>query len=189
MTIKDSEPRSFQPTWRVEGDTVVIVVPKGHDVYPEGREVRFKAFTPTDMVVTQGKVNFPNQDGITADSLRNREFSETELEALIKQFEEANRVIDNLQQLKEKIIGLINQMMPRDFKGTIQLKSAALGKNIQKGDIIIPGTNEIRTHGFFFQGLEYHDRAGNEKKYVMALDSNGKYNYDQQSGFLYIATD
>ncbi len=187
--IENSETKSFRPTWKVEGDTIVIVVPRGHDVYPEGREIRFKTFTPTDSVVTEGKTTFPNQDGITADTLRNRTFTDAELDELIKKFEEANKVIDDSEQLKKKAISLIKQMMPSDFAGTIQLKDAVLGRHIQNGDVKIPTTKEVRSHSFFFQGIEFHDMQGNKKEYLMALDSNGKFNYDQEKGFLYIVTD
>lgn len=186
MIPKDSELPSFKPSWKIEGETVVIVIPKGHDVYPEGREIRFKIYTPTDLETREGSVTFPNNDELTAATLNSRTPSNAEINTLIAQFEEANRVIDDLKQLQEKIITLIKQMIPNDLEGGIRLEAAALGKKNNEGNIEIPLANEIRDKGFFFQGIEYHDRLGNSKVYVMALNAEGKFNYNSEDGLLYV---
>jgi len=75
-------------------------------------------------------------------------------------------------------------MMPKDFKGTIKLETACLGKHVVGGNITVPTSKEKRTHSFFFCGLEFSNTEGDISTYAMFLDSDGKYDYDQEHGFL-----
>jgi hypothetical protein len=89
-------------SWRREGNLVIITLPKGHEMYPDGKEVAFSSYTPTDMVVNDGIAVFSNNDGITVDTLANKCLTDADVNKILQQFEEAVQVIDSLEQLKQK---------------------------------------------------------------------------------------
>jgi hypothetical protein len=168
----------------VENGYVVLTIPKGDAEYKDGKVYRFKTFAPTDLIqLPNGEKVFPNKDGITAAGLL--AMTPDAIVELAAKFEDALRVIDDLEQLREKVTALVIGMAPDSYEGPIRLEFAALGMNKIKGNIVVPTSETIRVPGFAFEGIEYRSFFGKYAKYTMAIDNQGKFNYSRE-GILYI---